>query len=411
MNYRNQVLFNTVANTCYLAAQWALTVIATRFVGIEMAGILTLAVSVTNILYCVQAYGIRNYQVSDIRGEFTPAQYLGARIISVLAGVVLCIVYLLVSGFSVVKATIIFLFFLFRTSEALSDVFYGELQKQDRLDVSAKSYLLRSLLTVVLFTSLTWATKDLVLPMLAVATCCALVTFLFDRKKYVELIPLERRKLDGNWIKTSLLPLKTCFFMMATNQLPIIIASLPRMMLDRFYGEELLGYYGNVSMPTALIVAIVPNLLTPIMTLYGKWIQDCEHRKMVRMYFMTLLGTCAVGLACVAGVWLLGDPVMTLVYTDGIRPYLHYLYPLILTTVLYAITMCNNAVLISMRKNTSVWVSAVVGAIVCVILSFVIIAPMGVNGVILSMGASYGVQVLLQIIVLLKEFSYWKNKQ
>ncbi len=389
----------------YLFVQWLFTVFATRLVSVEAAGILTFAVSLTNILYTVENYGMRPYQVSDSHEEFSSSQYVRLRYFTTAIGVVSCIIFLFITGYTFEKTAIIFLFFLYRAWEALSDVYYGEMQRKERLHLSAYSMMLKSVASAVLFAVLTFITEGLIVPLISINAVAAL-TLILDISIFKKL-PASSKRNEKTSIKA---PLKVGFFMMLAMMFPILVTSLPRMFLDTYYGEELLGYFGNVSMPATLIVAIVPNLLTPIMSLYGNWIAEKNYGQFKKMYVLTIIGSLVLSLVFLVGFLLLGKWFMALVYGEDIIPYVHYMYPLVFTTALYAITMCNTNALIAQRSNMIVWISSALSCVITLVCCFTLVRIKGIEGLIATLAIAYSSQILVQLFgIILKFISYGKE--
>ena len=166
----------------------------------------------------------------------------------------------------------------------------------------------------------------------------------------------------------------------------------------------MLGFFVNVAMPTTLIVAIVPNILTPIMSLYGRWLSEGKYKELRKMYFFTLIGSAAVAGVFLLGFLLLGKFFMSFIYGKDIIPYLHYMYPLIITTTLYAITMCNTSVLIAMRSNAIVWISSALSCVVTAACCFLLVKPFGIEGLILTLGVAYALQIAVQEVGIIKSF-------
>lgn len=407
MDYKKQTLLNTAANVVYLFVQWLFTVFATRLVSVEAAGILTFAVSLTNILYTVENYGMRPYQVSDAHGEFSTSQYVRLRYFTTAIGVVSCIIFLLITGYSFEKTAIIFLFFLYRGWEALSDVYYGEMQRKELLHLSAYSMIIKSVVSLILFAALTFVTEGLIVPLISINAVAAIMLILDIR--IFKKLPNDNSERARKSIKA---PLKVGFFMMLAMMFPILVTSLPRMFLDTYYGEELLGYFGNVSMPATLIVAIVPNILTPIMSLYGNWISEKKYAQFKKMYVLTIVGSIVLSLVFLIGFMLLGKWFMSLVYGDDIIPYVTYMYPLVITTAVYAISMCNTNALIAQRSNMIVWISSALSCVITLVCCFTLVRLEGITGLIATLAISYGAQVLVQLFGIVSKFiSYGKESK
>lgn len=397
MNYKKQALYNTLGNLIYLFAQWLLTVITTRISGVEAAGVLTLAISIGNIFYFIQMYGMRSYQAADVDNEFSSSQYLKSRYITTVIGLLLIMLLLCILHYPIRKTTAILAYTLFRSFEALSDVLFGEMQKIGRLDISAKSMCIKSIAMLVIFTVAQFLWNNVAKSLFCITLVALLIYLFYDYRNYCKLFP------KPEYSHTHAVPLlKNCFLLLLTTLFPIVITSLPRTLLESYYGTEILGYYGNVSTPTVLITAIVPNLLTPFMTLYGKLVLQNDYKILMKYFFLSIAGTVALGGIFVLGVIFAGQPIMSLIYTSSIIPYVHYLYPLIIATVIYALGMCGNSILISMKKNKEVTIFSGISLIVCILIANPLIQHFGINGTILTMGISYMSQNILQIIFIIK---------
>ena len=69
------MLFNSVGSLFYLMCQWLVTVLSTRLGSFETCGVLTLAISITNVFYVVSTFSLRVFQVSDTNGKYPPGRY------------------------------------------------------------------------------------------------------------------------------------------------------------------------------------------------------------------------------------------------------------------------------------------------------------------------------------------------
>ena len=65
LSMKQSILWNSWGSMFYLGCQWLLTILVVRISGVDNAGLLSLAMSVSNIWYSLAVYGMRNFQVSD----------------------------------------------------------------------------------------------------------------------------------------------------------------------------------------------------------------------------------------------------------------------------------------------------------------------------------------------------------
>lgn len=89
MNSGKNTLYNTYGTFFYFFCQWLITVFVVRIGNYHLAGVFSLVVSITNVFYCISLYGVRNYQVSDIKCEYSDADYFTLRTITSIIGFVL----------------------------------------------------------------------------------------------------------------------------------------------------------------------------------------------------------------------------------------------------------------------------------------------------------------------------------
>ena len=85
------ILWNAFGNLFYLGVLWLFTVLVTRKMGFEQGGVFSLALSVSAVFQALALFGTRNYQVSDLKAEFSDQSYLEARIITCAASFIVCI--------------------------------------------------------------------------------------------------------------------------------------------------------------------------------------------------------------------------------------------------------------------------------------------------------------------------------
>ena len=326
---QRQTLINTVGNVTYLIAQWFLSVITTRLLGYESVGILILAMSVGNVFTFIQLYGVRSFQSSDIARKYNCGDYLRTRFITTGTGILFCLIYILCSNYSRDVNISIILFMLFRSFEAFSDVYFGEFQREGRLELVGISMLIRGIVTVTLFFIGMYVLRSLNKALLAIMFGSILITVLLDSVLYLRIIPREVGTVAGmRGI------LKACFPLLMASLLPTVITTYPRVVLERYSGTELLGFYGNVSTPSVIITAIVPNLLVSIMPVYGNLVFRKDFIGIRRLWKKTIIGTFLILIACMLCVLVLGRPIMAWIYTFEILPYVHYLYYFLISTAL-----------------------------------------------------------------------------
>ena len=397
MNLQRQAFINLVGNVSFLFAQWLLTVITTQLLGYEAVGLLTLAMAIGNVFTFVQTYGVRAFQCSDNQYEFRPAEYVKTRILTTAAGIGMCIVFVLAGGYNKQSAYSILLFLLFRSADGFSDALHGEIQRAGRLELVGFSVLLRSMVTIIFFLAGIHQFHSTVGGLLFAAVGAICLTLFLDMTLY-------RRCVADTLSRPAacLSILKKCFPLFLAVIIPAFVTSYPRVILERFYGPELLGYYGNISTPTAIITAVIPNILVAFMPMYGNLVAKADGTGIWKLWVKTIMGTGGICVVCMLGVLIAGKPVMAFLYTDAIIPFVHYLYFFLITTMLYAMTMCGGSALIAMRKSNAVVIASIIPAVFCVLAAPPLVRQWEIPGTIITLGVSYLIQLGVQLFLINK---------
>ncbi len=410
MNYKKQAFYNTLGNVVYLACMWLMTVVVVRLSGFEDAGILNIAMSVGNVFFFIGMYGIRSFQSSDTTHKYSDKTYIKTRVITVLGGFVACVIYLLLGailgfGYNFYTSFAVLLYLLYRSFEAGSDVLFGELQKDEHLDVCGISMSAKGILSVAVFYVLL-KFFNLNTALFGMTILAAAIMIFYDYNRYKKF----HIKVETNSPGTVKQLLLEGIPMLLTTIFPIIVTAVPRLALESYNGAEILGIYSSVCTPTIIITTLVPNILCPFMTLYGKLYNEGQNGKLVKLFIVSIILTLLLGVAACACAWLLGDWALSLLYGDEILSYTYIFVPIIIATVVYAFSMCGNSVLISIRALRPLTIFAAAALLVCLIISYPLTKAYGMWGTVFAFGLPFAVQFVLQIIYIFYALYFSKRK-
>ena len=152
---RDSFLWNMIGSMLVAFQSVIMLMILTRVLGLVDAGIFTIAFANANLFLNIGKYGMRNFQVSDVKRQFSFADYKTSRIITVLAMLLVSVGYTLYTAYentySIEKTQIIIWMCLFKIVDAIEDVYHGYYQQENRLDIASKCLALRMLSTILVF--------------------------------------------------------------------------------------------------------------------------------------------------------------------------------------------------------------------------------------------------------------------
>ena len=284
------------------------------------AGIYTFGNTINNMFLSIGKYGMRFFQVSDVDREYNFREYRMSRIITTIAMTVISTVYVLIvanqNGYSDTKTMTIIWLCLFKLADSFEDVFYGDYQKNKRLDVASKAFALRLLITIALFVIMIIVTKNLLLATAVSTIVTIILLFVLIMLTRDFVCEREPYKMSKVW-KLLVVTLPLCLGTFLT----LYISAAPRTAIDRLMDEGDQAIYGYISMPVFVVQLLVLFIFNPM--IYGiscLWNENkiTEYIKECMKQFGFVL---VVTVVCITGAWLLGIPVLSFLYNTDLAPY------------------------------------------------------------------------------------------
>ena len=397
------VLWNTAGSLFYFVCQWLLSVAVVRFSnGFEDAGILSLAMSITNIFATIALFNIRNYQVSDSNIEFSSSDYNFHRILTCLSALILCCGFVILNSYNFyISASIIF-YMVVKLVEAYADVLHGMAQIKWRLDIAGKSYIIRGILLISIFSISQYAFKNLALSiaMMSLSNLIALIAYdVFTVRK------IDRFKFSFNGAKLTKLT-KQCIPLLVYGLCTNSILSSARYFIDMFHGEEVLGYYATVSAVAIIVQALVTLIFTPLIGIFNNAYHNNDRRGVLKLFVklvLLLLGITALSMVVIT---IAGEFIMTIVFGENIRNYVYLLYPTVVASCITALVWLLGMLLVVMRDTLTLMLGSIFGIVLCLTLSIILIPDMIYTGaniaIIFSLSIISAIYLVRFIIYLLQ---------
>ena len=369
---KSAAIWNMIASIMFSFQQVIFSMIMTHTLASEnkynqtMAGIFALGYAAANLFLCIGKYGVRFFQVSDIDKEYKFREYRLARIISTILMALLSVGYLCIKSTqgdnAFDKYKIIFWVCLLKVPDAFEDVYFGEYQKNNRLDIASKMWGTRYISTIILMIVLIVVTKNLYLTVVVstIFTFAVMILFIFLTKEYVS--EYERPRV-GRVFKQLLvtLPLALGAF------LTLYIGWAPRDAIDMILKDETIqAIYNYLSMPVFVVQMMVTFIFNPrIYHISCLWndrkISDYMKETMKQVAFVV-----AITLICIAGAAVLGVPVLSMLFNVDLKPYkLDLLIMLVGSGCLGMATLLGNLLTVMRYQN-----AILVGYVIVSVISF-----------------------------------------
>ncbi|MCO5385911.1 MAG: hypothetical protein NHB14_09245 [Desulfosporosinus sp.] len=358
------------------------------------AGILSLAITITNVFYVISCYGMRSFQVSDIIGEYSDQQYNNSRLITVVAGFTLSLLFAIYLGYENGVFLAIDLYMLFKSSEAFSDVFHGIFQKNNRFDYICISLSTKGILGFSVFFSTLYFAKSLNLALALFFITSLAIMYIYDLPRVKATVNPVFNFNKSN-VKATLILLKATFLLMSSLIIPQVLISIPRIYFEKHFSTELFGIFSSLSSPTIVITTFVSSALLPFLPKLAEYYNKGQKKETL-LTFSGFIGlTVFVGIVAEIGAYFWGKPILEIMYGKGVLPHSEIFGSIILVTTLSAVIMCLNFFYVVARKLTPLNIMLSIGCITCYFISPPLIDRFGMYGITHALIISQLIQIVL----------------
>lgn len=373
--FRKNFIWNIIGTTFNSFNSLFFMIIVTRVNGTNDAGIFTLAYTTACILYIIGVYAGRIFQVTESE-KINDKEYIINRIGTFLLMIIISISFVFIKGYDTYKAWIFIIICLYKAMEAFSDVIYGVLQKNDLLYKVGKSFFAKALIALIAFLIVDLLTKNLILASTMIVIANILVIVLYDIPNALKVIDKRQKINFKNVIKIY----KTGFFIFAISFLGLYIMNVPKYAIDDFLNEHIQAIYGIIIMPATVVGLFGQFIIHPYLNTIVGLYKENKLEEVKKILIKIILVILALGLMCVIGAYILGIPVLELIYGINLKEYRIHLAVIILASTLSVIGTIYSSILTTIRKTFIQFIIYCILTIVAIIASYLLTYYCEING-------------------------------
>lgn len=388
-------VWNMLGSLLNAASSMILLIIVTRIKGDFEGGLFAFAFSTSQSFLSIGNYEVRPYQSTDINKKYVFKDYLSSRVVSCSFMLFCAFLYILCFNYSKEKGILIFLLCFYRMLDAFADVFEGEFQVNDRLDLSGKSLAIRVIIGTIVFLCSMVITKNMIYSCICMNISCIVWIILYDFitcEKLFSKIKLSFSKSSINKIKNLF---KECFPLFIGAFLLMYIFNIPKFSIDRYMTYDIQNYFNILFMPVSIINLFSIFLFRPVLTKLAEHFNNLNIRKFLFMIFILSLWIILLTGVCIIGAYILGIPVLSLIYNTNLSHYKLELVIMMIGGGFSALSTLLHYVITVMRKQKSLLIGYIVTAVLGSIISNVLISKYGI------MGSSFTYLILMIILSLI----------
>lgn len=399
---QQNMLFNTMGSLIYYVCQWLMSVIIVRLSGFGDAGLLSLAMSATAAPAIIGLFNVRSYQVSDMKGQYTDKEYLRSRVYTNILSVIACLAVVLYYGYSIEKAVIIMTFMAFKVVEGMADVYYGIDQKNERMDYAGISLTVRGIGSLAFFLGTFQITQSLLVSIITMSLFSLAVVLVYDRRmiERYQGKEAEENEVMRAQVKSLLI---TCFPLAVVAFLNNMSLTIPKLYLEQYFGEEIMGIYSSVASPTIVIQLAATTLFAPLIPPLTIEFNNGNKKNFLGGLKKFALLILAITVAALIGSKLLAHWGLVLLFGTAIEPYVYLFIPVIIISILIAINASMFSVCTLIREIKSQYIIGILGILAALAGSLTLVKEYSMDGVVWALAATLLIQILIQFIIIYRK--------
>jgi O-antigen/teichoic acid export membrane protein len=312
MSLRENFAWSVVGYIAYAGCLFGITIALAKLSDSATVGRFSLAMRIAGPIFVFAGLNSRALHASDPAREFTFGEYFGLRLATVALGLALTCSIAAFTAYAGTIGIVLVLVGLAKSVESLAEVFYGELQRNERMRPIALSMALKGIFSLAAF-SVGLALGGLEIGTLGLALAWLVVVIGFD---WPTARACHGERLDApSWNPKRLTPLLLQAFPLGMAVFLIALtASVPQLFVEHGRGLAELGIFSvlaQLMLPGTLIVNALGQSATPrLAALYGS-----DRRAFLVLFAKTLVLALGLGVAGVLVALVLGGPVLALLYT------------------------------------------------------------------------------------------------
>lgn len=398
------IFWNTIGTTLNAVTSLVFLVIVTRINSVDDAGIFSFAFSNACVLSVIGMYMGRTYQVSEQNKYISDSDYVYQRIFSCILMIFVAILMLVTSDYSKEKVIIFVALVFYKAIEAFSDVLYGVLQKNNGLYLVGKSFSLKAILCVFVFAVSNILFKKLWISCVLLCIVSGIVTICYDMH-YIKKLNYKKTNFS---IKKTMLLFKWGAAICITTVLSNYIINASKYAIDDIGNEKIQAIFGIILMPATVLSLVGQFIIQPYLVRLTTSFYGEKYRTTISIILRMILVMIGVGILCIVAAYLMGIPVLELLYGINLKKYKIDLMIILSGAIFYGIGVILQSLLTVMRHTTIQMIIYSGLAILAAVLSKKMINVHGLRGASQAYFSIMICEVVIYIIVVI--ICFWNKK-
>ena len=400
---RRTAIWNMVSSILGAAQSAIFLLVVTHVCDAVYAGIFSIATTLGYQIIAIGSYGMRNFQATDVKQKYKFKEYLLSRYFTSIAMFIFLIGYVWIKDYSTEKALIILAFGVYKAVDVIEDVFHGEFQRYNRLDIGAISMTIRYVISFLVFAVVLITSHNLLFACICEAVISILVFIILT---YEVIKPRKILSVKGALKHTGWL-LRDCFPLFIGGFLYLYVCNAPKYAIDNCLSQESQMYFAILFMPVFVVNLLSSFVYRPLLVRMAICWNEKRNKEFWHMVMTQIALIFVLTIMGILGAYLCGTQILSLVYGVDVNPYRNCLVLFMFGGGFAALIGFLINVLTVMRLQTLLLLGYMVASVAALIVSNPIVSKLGIFG---ASVLYVGLMVLVAAFLLVSAVFYKKKK-
>jgi O-antigen/teichoic acid export membrane protein len=389
---RVNFLWAFAGNAFYALCGYLLLTILTKTSSVETVGLWGVAQAVTLPVATFFSLKLCTVNITDIRHEYQAGHYVAVRLLASLVSVAVAGAIGLIF-YPLGTAAVIAVMGVSQSVTEIRAYFISNMQKYEKLNLATLSQIVEGLLTLVLFGLLFWWTQSLLLAITGTIISRLLMLLAYDLPVSAGVLNDHRQGQLKDYRPLWQWPM---VWQLAKKSAPLAVVAatmnftqnIPRLVMDKQLGRDAVGYFTALSMLLIIYTMVNSALGNAALPRLSRYFTE-NTKAFTRLFIRLIAFNLSLGILFVAGAWLFGKPILSLLFTPDYARHKDVFVMLAVSSCILSVFSVANWGLNATRQF-NVQVPIYIGtAIVSGIMSFVMIPKYGLMGGAYAFAFSY----------------------
>jgi len=386
-----------VGRCVYAVCQFGILFLLARLGGVQWVGLWGLAMAITAPVFVFLQANLLSVVTADVKNTNHVRDYVGFNVATSATGLAVIGTVTIFMQFDPLTSTVVFLVALSKCVECISETYLGLMQRYERLDYCAMSFMIKGVGTVVVIAMLLYATGSFLMAMLGMITVWIGTLCFWDARIASTLhgtssVITPRFSLwRTSQLARRVLPLgiAAVFVSLMTN--------IPRYLIDIYHGREMLGYYTALAYTVLIGDFVAGSVARSVISRFAQEFHSNAHQ-LIALSLKFLVLSMAIGGIGVAGAAIIGELYLSTVFGQDYAAH----WPVLVWLMVGAVAAYSRhfvfATMVASESYKTWTLIAVCSAIVCFVTGLCWIPQFGMLGAAWAFVAASWCSLIISLI-------------